>query len=90
VATIGILQHRAVAETHVVNEQLIHALNSRVIIEQAKGVVAERSELDVEEAFVQLRDYARSNNAKLVDIAHAVVEGRLTDLSVPRRSRPKS
>ena len=81
VATIGILQHRAVRETSIVNEQLTHALNSRVVIEQAKGVLAERAQLDMEQAFVLLRDYARSHNAKLIDVAHAVVEGRLTELA---------
>ncbi|MEY2474771.1 MAG: hypothetical protein QOG87_86, partial [Actinomycetota bacterium] len=86
VATIGILQHRAVRETHIVNEQLAHALNSRIVIEQAKGVLAERAEVGVEAAFVMLRDHARSNNQRLVDVAHSVVEGRLTDLSRPAPS----
>ena len=80
VATIGILQHRAVRESQVVNEQLAHALHSRIVIEQAKGVVAERAKLDMEQAFDQLRTYARSHNARLVDVAGEVVEGRLTDL----------
>ena len=81
VATIGILQHRAVRETSIVNEQLVHALTSRVVIEQAKGVLAERSHLDVEQAFLLLRDHARSHNVKLIDVAHEVVEGRLTELT---------
>jgi transcriptional regulator with GAF, ATPase, and Fis domain len=81
VATIGILQHRAVRETHVVNEQLVHALNSRIAIEQAKGVLAERAQLDVEQAFVIMRDYARSHNAKLAEVARQVVEGKLTELA---------
>ena len=83
VATIGILQHRAVSETHVVNEQLAQALNSRIVIEQAKGVLAERAGLEVDDAFTLLRDHARSHNARLVDVARDVVEGRLTEL-VPR------
>jgi hypothetical protein len=81
VATIGILQHRAVRETHVVNEQLTYALNSRVVIEQAKGVLAERAQVDMDQAFVLLRDYARSHNAKLADVAREVVEGKLTQLA---------
>jgi GAF domain-containing protein len=84
VATIAILQYRAAHEAHVVNEQLAHALESRIAIEQAKGVVAERAGLDVEQAFVQLRDYARNHNAKLVEVARDVVAGRLTDLSTER------
>ena len=55
VATIAILQHRAALEAQVLNEQLNHALNSRVVIEQAKGMVAEREGLDMEQAFARLR-----------------------------------
>ena len=58
VATIAILQHRAALEAQVLNEQLNHALNSRVVIEQAKGMVAEREGLDMEQAFATLRRYA--------------------------------
>ncbi len=75
IATIGILQHRAVARREVLNEQLQVALNSRVVIEQAKGVLAERSSIDMEEAFSVLRRYARSHSERLVDTARAVVEG---------------
>ena len=60
VATIGILQHRAASEAYRLNEQLHHALNSRVVIEQAKGMLAERSGLDMEDAFSWLRNHARS------------------------------
>ncbi len=58
IATISILQHRAVTHVQLVNEQLRRALNSRVVIEQAKGVLAERSSLDMERAFTRLRTYA--------------------------------
>ena len=54
VATIAILQHRAALEAQVLNEQLNHALNSRIVIEQAKGMVAEREGLDMEQAFATL------------------------------------
>src|SRR5439155_24537584 len=54
VATIAILQHRAALEAQVVNEQLNYALNSRVLIEQAKGVLSERAGLDMEHAFERL------------------------------------
>jgi GAF domain-containing protein len=77
VATIAILQHRAVLEAQQLNEQLQHALNSRIVIEQAKGMVAERLGLDMEQAFTVLRSHARNNNLRLADIATDVIAGRL-------------
>jgi GAF domain-containing protein len=78
VATIAILQNRAALESQVVNEQLQTALNSRIVIEQAKGVVGERQDLNMEEAFTTLRTYARSHNRRLVDVAYNVIDGTLT------------
>jgi len=78
VATITILQHRAVLETELVNAQLSHALNSRIVIEQAKGVLAERSGNTMEDAFAVMRQYARNHNFKLVDIAERVIDGTLS------------
>jgi hypothetical protein len=75
VATIAILQHRAVLQAHIVIDQLNRALNSRVLIEQAKGVIAERSHLDMDEAFTWLRQHARGHNLLLVDVAQAVIDG---------------
>jgi GAF domain-containing protein len=75
VATIAILQHRAAQEAQVVNEQLTHALNSRIVIEQAKGMVAERLELDMERSFTALRNHARNHNLRLADVAEAVIGG---------------
>jgi GAF domain-containing protein len=77
VATIAILQHRAATEAHVVNEQLNGALNTRVVIEQAKGIVAERQDLDMEHAFATLRNHARNHNLRLVDVATDVIGGSL-------------
>lgn len=77
VATIGILQHRGALEAQVLNEQLNHALNSRVIIEQAKGMVAEREGLDMERSFSRLRNHARNHNLRLVDVATDVISGAL-------------
>ncbi|HZR15384.1 MAG TPA: GAF and ANTAR domain-containing protein [Acidimicrobiia bacterium] len=72
VATIGILQHRAADESRLLTEQLQYALNSRVVIEQAKGVVSEHTGRDMPDAFAALRSYAREHNARLVDVAEAV------------------
>jgi GAF domain-containing protein len=78
VATIGILQHRAVLEAQVLNDQLNYALNSRIVIEQAKGVLAERANLNMEEAFSLLRQHARNNNRRLVDVAQDVIDNNLS------------
>jgi transcriptional regulator with GAF, ATPase, and Fis domain len=90
VATIAILQHRAALEGHVVNEQLQHALNTRVVIEQAKGVVAEREALNMEQSFSALRAYARDHNLRLADVAHDVIKGTLaaSALGRPHAAKP--
>jgi GAF domain-containing protein len=76
VATIGILQERAVHQQEVVSGQLQRALNSRVIIEQAKGVLAERLRVTPDEAFVLLRRYARDHNHPLTELSGDVIRGR--------------
>jgi len=72
VATIAILQNRAVRDAQVLNEQLTQALTTRIVIEQAKGVVSERAGLDMELAFARLRRHARNHNLRLTDVAQAV------------------
>ena len=84
VATIAILQHRAVLEAQIVNEQLNHALNSRIVIEQAKGMVAEREGVDMEQAFLTLRNHARRHNLRLADVAHDVINGALAPAALDR------
>ena len=76
-ATISVLQHRAATEAQRLNEQLSHALTSRVVIEQAKGVIAERAGVDMAEAFSRLRRYARNNNLRLTHVAQTAVDGTL-------------
>jgi transcriptional regulator with GAF, ATPase, and Fis domain len=73
VATIGILQQRSIHRGHVLSEQLQAALTSRVVIEQAKGILAERNNLTMEGAFDALRRHARDHNMKLTDVATSVV-----------------
>jgi transcriptional regulator with GAF, ATPase, and Fis domain len=79
VATIGLLQQRSIRRGEVLNEQLQDALNSRVVIEQAKGKLAERRGLDMDQAFSQLRSYARDRNLRLSDLALAFIEGGPAD-----------
>ena len=81
VATIGLLQQRAIREQSLLAEQLQTALNSRVMIEQAKGVLAERTGTTPAEAFRDLRRYARSSGTTLASVAHAVIEGTLETAS---------
>ena len=76
-ATLSILQHRAALDARGLNEQLAGALTSRVVIEQAKGVISERAGLGLAEAFSRLRNYARNNNLRLTDVAQAAVDGTL-------------
>jgi AmiR/NasT family two-component response regulator len=90
VATIAILQHRAAFEAQVLNEQLHRALNTRIVIEQAKGMVAEREGLDMEHAFTLLRNHARNHNLRLTDVSHDVIAGTLpaAALDRPRPTKP--
>ncbi|MGK5738074.1 ANTAR domain-containing protein [Micromonospora sp. URMC 103] len=75
VATIGLLQQRAIHDRDILAEQLQTALDSRILIEQAKGVLAERLHVDVGEAFALLRSSARSRSRRLSDLAQAIVDG---------------
>ena len=75
VATISLLHERSMRHSDTLNEQLQTALNSRVIIEQAKGKLAERLEVDMDQAFSLLRDRARTSNRRLSDLARAFIDG---------------
>jgi len=85
VATIGLLHERNVRRRETVAEQLQAALNSRVIIEQAKGKLAERLSIDMDRAFTMLRDYARSSNQRLTNVARDFVNGASADFPPPAR-----
>jgi hypothetical protein len=90
IATIGILQERAIRRGEVLTEQLQAALNSRAIIEQAKGVLAQRGNLTMHAAFDRLRYYARAHNLRLTEVARQIVE---TDhaaavLAAPTAAKP--
>jgi GAF domain-containing protein len=90
-ATISVLHHQTVTQAQRLNEQLTYALNSRVVVEQAKGVLAERAGIDLAEAFERLRRYARSNNLLLTDVARSAVDGTLDPSAWDRpQERPQS
>jgi transcriptional regulator with GAF, ATPase, and Fis domain len=78
VATIGILQERGSSRREVLARQLQEALSSRIVIEQAKGVLAERAGVHVDAAFEMLRSFARSHGLQLSEVARRVVARDLT------------
>lgn len=77
VIAIAVLRERSVEQNVLLTDQLQRALNSRVVIEQAKGVLAERNDIDVAVAFELMRKYSRGHNRRIADIAAAVVGGQL-------------
>ena len=78
IATIGLLNERALREARLVAEQLQYALASRVTIEQAKGIIAVNLKCDVDAAFQHMRGYARRRGLRLGDVASDVIHGDLT------------
>jgi GAF domain-containing protein len=76
-AAIGLIQERALRERTLVTEQLQAALLSRVVIEQAKGMLAEYLQMTVDDAFWRLRSYARDHNRKLSDVARDVIDRKI-------------
>ncbi|CAG4910590.1 unnamed protein product [Acidithrix sp. C25] len=85
VATIAILQHRAMLDATSLNEQLDHALTSRIVIEQAKGIIAEATQCRMDQAFGRLRAHSRNHNEGITLVASAIVAGTLqaNDLDNP-------
>jgi len=91
VATIAILQHRSALDASTLNEQLSNALNSRIVIEQAKGIISQATICDMDHAFGRLRSHARNHNEGLTDVAWGIVGGtlRAQDLDEPKEFTPK-
>jgi GAF domain-containing protein len=86
-AAIGLIQERALRERSLLTDQLQAALNSRVVIEQAKGMLAEYLAITVDDAFTLLRSYARDHNRKLSEVASDVVDRNITSAALARRPR---
>jgi GAF domain-containing protein len=74
IAAIGLLQERAISRGEILIEQLQGALNSRIVIEQAKGLLAHARGVGPSEAFDLMRDYARSHSMRLGEVAHTIIE----------------
>ncbi len=87
VATIAIMQERALRQSQIVSEQLQGALNSRVVIEQAKGVLSHQAGVDMDTAFNLMRFYARRRNEHLSDVARSVAAGQLNAMMLGSAGR---
>ncbi|WIV57843.1 GAF and ANTAR domain-containing protein [Amycolatopsis nalaikhensis] len=88
VATVGLIQERAIAASELLATQLQTALSSRVQLEQAKGVLAQRAGLRMDDAFQVMRAYARSHNRRLSDVAAQIIDGSLDDDQVRTSPHP--
>lgn len=90
IATIALLQNRALRNTEALADQLQTALNSRIATEQAKGLLAERYTIDASEAFAWLRSQARRTNQNLTEVARAVMRGEVDPLpAAPSKAEEK-
>ena len=81
VASVALIQGRASEDQNIVNQQLQHALSSRIVLEQAKGILAQSGDLDMKQAFAYLLRYSRDHNRRLSEVADALVD---RDLPVTR------
>lgn len=88
VATIAILQHELTLDASTLNAQLSNALNSRVIIEQAKGMVSQATSCDMDEAFNRLRAHARNHNEGLTGLASRVVNKSIDSSALDELVKP--
>jgi hypothetical protein len=77
VATIGILQERTIRDASTIRDQLQQALSSRIVIEQAKGVVAETAKVSMDTAFERIRSHARKHQTPLSEVARQLVAGEV-------------
>lgn len=82
VATIALLQSRALHDSQLIADQLQEALQSRIVIEQAKGILAQALGIEMDQAFARLRRHARSSGRRLADIAQGVVDGTIAPAEI--------
>lgn len=90
VASITIVQDQATRDATIREGHLQHALTSRIAIEQAKGMLAERNNIDMDQAFSRLRIYSRNNNLGLTSVAEAVVAGTIGINEITAQKTPPS
>jgi GAF domain-containing protein len=95
IAAVALMRERAIRRGEVLTEQLRGALHSRVVIEQAKGAVAQATGVGVDEAFATIRGYARSHNRKIGEVARLIVAdpaswSHLGPAEAPRDPRNRS
>ncbi|SCL34222.1 GAF domain-containing protein [Micromonospora nigra] len=83
IASIALLQERTINRGEILTEQLQGALNSRIVIEQAKGAVAQARGVSVDDAFTRIRSHARSHNQRLIDVAQTIVANPATAQQLP-------
>ncbi len=90
IATIAILQRRALSSSELLAEQLQRALNDRIVIEQVKGLIAERGRMEIDAAFTLLRDFCRGSRLPLTATARELISGDrdLDDVLSSRWRRP--
>jgi hypothetical protein len=88
IATIAVVQNRSLRDSEALRAQLQTALDTRVVIEQAKGVIAARLEVGLEEAFSILRSHARRTRQGLSDLAHNIAQGHIEAQALAYPERP--
>jgi len=86
-AAIGLVHARTISRQHAVNEQLHTALQSRIVIEQAKGILAARCGVTLNQAFEAIRRYARHHRILLRNVARDVIDTGLTPAAAPAGPR---
>lgn len=90
VASVALVNEKSAADHATVNQQLQHALNSRIVVEQAKGVLAHTGGLEMDAAFAVLRRYARDRGRRLTDVAAEVTRRELRGETLIEHARAAS